>query len=137
MEKKYELFDHDADIGIRGFGKTLEEAFENGARAMSSIMVELNTVEPNIVKEIECEADDQEALFVTWLNQIRALLDIEGMVFSDFKVEIDGIRLKGWAKGEVLDHEKHGLGEDVKAATYHMLKIEKNDQFMVQCIVDL
>ncbi|MCH7761697.1 archease [candidate division TA06 bacterium] len=133
----YETFEHDADIGIRGFGKTLEEAFENGARAMSSIMVDLETVDPKVTKEIECEADDQEALFVTWLNQIRALLDIDGMVFSKFEVEIVGNRLKGWAKGEVLDYQKHGLGEDVKAATYHLLKVEKNDVYMVQCIIDL
>jgi len=133
----YETFDHEADMGVRGFGKTLEEAFENGAKAMSSIMVDLNTVKPEVMKEIECEADDPEALFVTWLNQIRALLDIEGMVFSEFKVKIHGNYLKGWVKGEVLDHKRHGLGEDVKAATYHLLKIEKNDQYMVQCIVDL
>jgi len=134
---EYEIFDHEADIGIRGFGKTLEEAFENGAKAMSSIMVELETVEPKVKKEIECDAEDEEALFVTWLNQIRALLDIDGMVFSEFKVEIRENRLKGWAKGEVLDHKKHTLGEDVKAATYHLLKIEKKERYMVQCIVDL
>jgi SHS2 domain-containing protein len=137
MKKEYEIFDHDADVGIRAFGKTLEEAFENGAKAISSIMVELNTVEPKDTKVIECEAEDPEALFITWLNQIRALLDIDGMVFSEFDVEINGNHLKGKVKGEVLDQKKHVLGEDVKAATYHLLKIEKNDLYMVQCIVDL
>ncbi len=137
MGTEYEIFEHDADVGIRAFGKTLEEAFVNGAKAISSIMVELDTVEPTVIKEIECEAEDPESLFVTWLNQIRALLDIDGMVFSEFDVEIDGNRLKGKVKGEVLSHEKHTLGEDVKAATYHLLKIEKKDQYMVQCIVDL
>jgi SHS2 domain-containing protein len=137
MKKEYEIFEHDADVGIRAFGRTLEEAFENGAKAMSSIMVELDTVDPKDTKMIECEAEDPGALFITWLNQIRALLDIDGMVFSEFEVEIDGNLLKGKAKGEVLDHKKHGLGEDVKAATYHLLKIEQNDQYMIQCIVDL
>jgi SHS2 domain-containing protein len=53
---EFEQFEHKADIGVRGYGKNIEEAFENGARAMFSVMVNLKKVEMRKEVKIECEA---------------------------------------------------------------------------------
>jgi SHS2 domain-containing protein len=136
--KRYETFEHKADIGIRGYGRTAEEAFQNGARALFSVMVDLETVEGNEKQDIECSADDVETLFVEWLNGLLSVADAEGLVFSDFGVKIEENRLKGWALGERLDCEKHNPVVEVKAATYHMLKVEKTDDlYIAQCVVDV
>ena len=137
----YELLDHEADIGIRGYGNTIEEAFENGAKAMFSVMIDLDEVNPEKNVEIKCEAPDLETLFIEWLNELLTKKDIEEMSFSEFKVEInknDLYTLKGVASGERFDQKKHKPKIEVKAATYSGLKIGKKDEkIYIQCVVDV
>ncbi len=139
--KPFELLDHEADIGIRGWGKTAEEAFENGARAMFSVMVNLEKVEPQNEIAVDVTAEDLDSLFIEWLNELLAQRDILEMVFSEFSVEIkdkDGFKLSGKAKGEFLNQEKHEIGTEVKAATYFGLKSGKKDkEFYFQCVLDI
>ena len=138
---EYELLEHEADIGIRGYGNTIEEAFENGAKAMFSVMIDLETVESEKNVEIKCEAPDIEALFVEWLNELLTKKDIEEMSFSRFKVKIykdDIYKLEGTASGEKFDQKKHKAKLEVKGATYSGLKIGKKDEkIFIQCIVDV
>ena len=137
----YELLEHEADIGIRGYGDTIEEAFENGAKAMFSIMVDLKKVNSQKNVKIKCEAPDIEALFVEWLNELLTKKDIEEMSFSRFKVKIhknDIYTLEGTGSGEKFDQKKHKAKIEVKAATYSGLKIGKKDEkIFIQCIVDV
>jgi len=137
----YELLDHEADIGIRGYGNTIEEAFENGAKAMFSVMIDLDEVNPEKNVEIKCEAPDLETLFIEWLNELLTKKDIEEMSFSEFKVKInknDLYTLKGVALGERFDQKKHKPKIEVKAATYSGLKIGKKDEkIYIQCVVDV
>ena len=134
----FEIFEHKADVGIRGRGKTLEEAFEDAARAMFSVMVDLETVRPIEAFEVEVSASDEEALFVEWLNELLSVADLNDVVFSDFKVEISGNALKGKARGEKWDLERHKPKTEVKAATYSSLLVKnENGSYVAQCIVDV
>jgi SHS2 domain-containing protein len=139
----FETFEHGADIGVRGIGPTLEQAFENGARALFSIMVvNFSSVRPIDMYQISCTSFDLEALFTSWLNQLLAEADIKRYVFSDFKVkQIDSetFELSGLAFGEPFDPARFERGVDVKGATFTELKVYKrNDGFWVaQCVVDV
>lgn len=141
--KEYEQFEHKADIGVRGYGKTIEEAFENGAKAMFSVMVNLEKVEPKKEIKIASEADNLEELFVEWLNTLLSEAGIQNFVFCEFKIkEIkktdSRYKLFGAARGEDLNPEKHEAEVEVKAATYSQLKVEKkNNKFIAQTIVDV
>ncbi len=136
--KTYETFDHRADIGIRGYGNSMEEAFENGAKAMFSVMVDIDDVKSVDKEEIRCEAPDLEMLFVEWLNGLLSVSYLHGKFFSNFKVAITGNKLEGSAWGEGFDKERHHVMTEVKAATYSMLKIEKEEGlYMAQCVVDV
>ena len=142
MKPKFEYFDHEADIGIVGYGRNLEEAFEQGAKAMFNIMADINTIAREREVDIEVRANDKEALFIEWLNELLARKDIDGMLFSEFDVRIEEkegmLVLKGIAKGEKINYEKHRVDIEVKAATYSQLKIEKIDgMWKVQCVVDV
>lgn len=135
---EYETFEHEADIGIRGFGSTIEEAFEHGAKAMFSIIVDLNTVEAKDSVELSCSAFDTETLFVEWLNNLLAKAHLSRMIFSKFKVKITDNSLIGWAFGEKLNQEKHRPVIEVKAATYSNLRVQRlGDKYLAQCIVDV
>lgn len=134
----YETFDHRADIGVRGYGKSAEEAFENGAKALFSVMVDLKDVKPEEREDVSCEASDPEMLFVEWLNSLLSLSHLSDKLFCNFEVRIEGNRLTGSAWGERLDKEKHHMMTEVKGATYSMLKVgREGDVYIAQCIVDV
>jgi len=135
----FKYFEHEADIGIIGTGTTLEKAFEEAAKAMFNVEVEIKAVKPKEKIYIECSAENEEELFVEWLNKLIAEADINDMVFSKFKVEgIKNLRLKGYAFGEKLDQKRHKIKTEVKGATYSMLEIgKKNKHFIVKCILDV
>ena len=134
----FETFEHEADIGIRGFGGTMEEAFGNAAAAMYSVMVRIDAVMPTQERTVTVDAPDEELLLVEWLNALLSLSDIDRLVFSKFNVKIDGTSLKGTAWGEHLDQVRHEPKVEIKGATYHMLKVNKEkDGFIAQCVVDV
>ena len=138
MGVNYETFEHEADIGIRGYGDTLSEAFQNSAAALYSVMVNIEAVRPAVLKTVAVSAPDPELLLVEWLNALLALSDIERMVFSKFDVQIANTTLIGKAWGERLDHARHESHVEVKGATYHMLSVrEKDGRFTAQCVVDV
>jgi SHS2 domain-containing protein len=134
----YETFEHQADIGIRGFGATMEDAFANAAVALYSVMVNISRVEQKEFRGVNVSADDQEQLLVEWLNALLADSDIERMVFSRFEVRIEGNRLAGTAWGEHLERDRHQAHVEVKGATYHQLSVrQERGRFVVQCVVDV
>jgi SHS2 domain-containing protein len=131
-------FEHIADVGIIGRGKTLEQAFEEGAKAMFNVMVEIKKVAPKKAVKVSCSASNQEELFVEWLNALLAQATIRGMVFSKFSVKIMDTKLSGTAHGEKLDVKRHEVKTEVKAATYGSLSVGKEgDEFVARCVVDV
>ena len=138
MSIQYETFDHEADIGIRGFGSSMEEAFENAAAAMYSVIVNIDRISPTEKRDLSVSAPDTELLLVEWLNALLALSDVERMVFKKFRVKIDGTQLSGAAWGEGLDQSRHEPKVEVKGATYHMLRVVRDDtRYTAQCVVDV
>jgi SHS2 domain-containing protein len=138
VKEDYQTFEHEADMGVRGFGETIEEAFENGARAMFSIILDLKRVDPKKKIMVNCSAPDDETLFVEWLNELLTQSGLREMAFSAFKVEklAEG-RLNGYARGERIDPLKHKVAVEVKGATYSMLRVGKNHRYVAQCVVDV
>ncbi len=136
---RFEYFEHLADMGIIGWGASLAEAFEEGAKAMFNLMVDIDRVEPKEKIPIRCQGGDREELFVEWLNALLAEADINGMVFSRFSVEnLTEKELWGWGGGEGFDPQKHHPKGEVKAATYSGLVLgERDGEFFARCVVDL
>ncbi len=135
----YETFEHGADIGVRGYGRTVEEAFQNAAKAMFSLIVE-NFEDITLEKsfDVSVSAELLDELLVEWLNKLLTLFSIEACVFREFEVKIDGSKLFGKAIGEPINYEKHEFGVEVKGATYSLLKVEKKGNIWIaQCVVDV
>jgi len=138
----FELFEHKADVGVRGSGKTLGEAFGECAKAMFSVMVELDGVEAEEDVEVRVKARNREELLLKWLNELLFEGSAREMLFSEFDVEIresdNGLELEGIALGEAIDREKHKLKTEVKGASYSGLEVrEEKGEFLAQCIVDV
>ena len=135
----WEHFHHQADIGIRGFGETLNEALEQGAVALMAVICSPGKVQPKQPVKIECEAHPTDLLFSDWINALIYEMDVRKMLFSRFEVVIENHHLTGTAWGEKADPDRHEFAVEVKAATFMELKAyhTNDDQWIVQCVVDV
>jgi SHS2 domain-containing protein len=138
MEKEFEIVDHTADVGIIAYGANISQAFTNAARALFSLITELDSVGEVVYRDIELVAPDQESLLVEWLNELIYLFDTENIIFKRFDItQLNSTRLKARSYGEKVDSAKHKLKTGVKAATYHMLKVDKTNGCQVQVLFDI
>lgn len=136
---RYELYSHDADIGIRGFGADPAQAFEAAALALTSAICSPEAVFPNHAVELHFEGADLEDLLYEWINGLVYEMATRRMLFSRFRVTVVGAHLGAEAWGEPLDAHRHQPAVEVKGATYTDLKfIELHPGlWMAQCIVDV
>ena len=138
MGKDFEIIDHTADVGIRAYGANMNEAFANAARALFSLITELDDVDEVLHRDTKLTAPDIESLLVEWLNELIYLFDVENILFKRFDItQLDNTRLKARSYGEKVDSSKHRLKMGVKAATYHMLKVDRGDGCTVQVLFDI
>ena len=135
---EFEVIDHTADLGIVARGESVDEVFVNAARGMFSLIVDLDTVAELTNQEIIVEAPDQEELLVTWLTELLYLFDAENLVFSRFEIiDLGNEYLRAIAYGEEFDPARHNIKSHIKAATYHMLRLQRQDGFRAQIILDV
>jgi len=139
MEKGFELIDHTADVGIIARGDTVSQVFANAARGLFSIIADLGGMRESERRDIALEAPDRESLLVEWLNHLIYLFDTEHIIFAKFDItRLSDTRLHAAAYGEKADVHRHRLKTGVKAATYHMLNIEKKDGgYRAQILFDI
>ena len=138
MKKNWEHYSHTADMGIRGFGESMEEAFESAALAMVAVNVDLEKIKHEEKVTIICSEDDIELLFIAWLNNLLYEMVTRKMFFGKFQVNIKDGQLTGFAWGEKIDLKRHEPGVEIKGISYSDLKvIHENGKWTAQCIVDI
>jgi SHS2 domain-containing protein len=138
MKRGWEHFAHEADMGVRGFGASTAEAFEQAALAMTAIITDPHTVAPREAVDVRCEAPDAELLLAEWLNSLIYEMAVRRMLFSRFEVKVDGGRLHGTAWGEQVDVARHHPAVEIKGATYTALRVAcTNGTWLAQTVVDV
>lgn len=136
--KQFEVVNHTADIGIRAYGKTPQEVFENAAAGMFSLMADLSTVKESESFDISVEGEDRENLLVEWLNELLYFFETENVLLKKFEItEWSDHHLSARITGERIDLQRHSLETQIKAATYHTLKVSHNDLWQAQVIFDV
>jgi tRNA nucleotidyltransferase (CCA-adding enzyme) len=135
----WELFAHDADIGVRGFGPTRQAAFEQGAIALMHAMGAGSDVAPKQMVSVACAAPDCEVLFVDWLNALIFEMATRSMLFSRFQVRIENGALRAETWGEPIDLARHEIAVEAKGATFTALKVAQGPDgtWVAQCVVDV
>jgi SHS2 domain-containing protein len=139
MEKAFEIIDHTADVGIIAYGADVEELFSNAALALFSLITELESVKDKLHFDLEVSGEDRDSLLVEWLNELIYLFDVKHILFNRFDiVGLTHNELKAICYGEDFDPKKHKIKIGVKAATYHALRLAKNDGgYKAQIIFDI
>jgi SHS2 domain-containing protein len=138
----FEYLDHTADIGVRGIGETVEEAFCEAALAIFNLMVDLEEIVPKEAVYVTVEAQQLDLLLVEWLSDLLVKKDLEGILLSRFHVDIrttnDGFSLRGEGWGEPLDLKRHRPKTEVKGVTYAGLRVQQEyGRWLAQCVVDI
>ncbi len=135
----WEHFQHVADIGVRGNGQTLAEAFEQAALAMTAVIVEPDTVADSETIELDVSAPDEELLLTEWLNALIYEMATRHMLFARFQVEIRDHELQGKAWGEPIDIAHHQPAVEIKGATFTELRVWQSEKGLwhAQCVVDV
>ena len=138
-QKGWEHFSHEADVGVRGFGNSMEEAFEQAALALTAVVTDIDHVRQKKTVQVSCTCPDHELLFVDWLNAVIYAMVTRNMLFSWFRVVIDDGKLKGTLGGETIDLARHAPAVEPKGATYTELKVvqQEDGRWCAQCIVDV
>jgi len=138
-KKRWEHFEHGADIGVRGYGRSLEEAFSQAAMALTAVVTDPDVVSAETQVRVQCEAPDIELLMTDWLNAIIYEMAVRRMLFSRFDVEIHNNTLQAVIWGESVNIQKHKPAVEIKGATYTALRVsfDKEGYWCVQCVVDV
>ena len=135
---RWEHFSHEADMGVRGIGRTREQAFEQAALALTAVVTDPANVHAAEPVAVEASAPDDEMLFVDWLNGLIYEMATRNLLFSRFEVHITDHRLEGHAWGEPVVGERHQPAVEIKGATYTALRVaEENGMWVAQCVVDV
>lgn len=138
MTGTWQHFPHGADVGVRGMGATVAEAFAAVACALVAAQVDLTTVQPSQPVEIVCRGTDVDDLLYVWLNTLISEMSVRRMVFARFDVAVNENTLDAVAWGEPLSVERHHPAVEVKGATYTGLNVRQDgDRWIAECVVDV
>jgi protein archease len=143
----YKYLEHSTDAFVQAQGSTLEELFEKCAKGFVNIMFDIDKVKNRRSVAIAAEGDDLEGLLYDWLEKVLLKILIEHVVLSRFSVKIcerpsygeeKRYSLEARAEGEKVSYEKHNYKIEIKAITYHELKIRHvRNRYLATFLVDL
>jgi SHS2 domain-containing protein len=135
----FELFEHTADIGIRVRASSLDELLADAARGLFSIITaNLESVRPLQEITVTIAGDRYDDLLFDWLAELHYTFNTRRLLFSEFNVKCTPKGLTATARGEPIDRARHELDMEVKAITYHGLKVERDGEgWLAEVIVDL
>ena len=139
--KDFEFIEHTADIGLRIYGKNLEDLFSNAAKALFSLIVD-KVPEENNKEILSLKTDDLEELFVTWLNELITLFFAFKFLPASYELKITTTKVEATLiatiLGQEFDPDQSQIKAEIKAATYHNLKVEKVDEkYIAEVIFDV
>lgn len=134
MPKPYEFFDHTADIGVRVYGYTLEELFTNAAHAMYEALGQLQKTESRSQKSIQMKAASLEDLLHDWLAELLYEVEADHVLYDEIASlavcesgvpAATGFDLAAKLQGSSIDFARSQTNEEIKAVTYHQLRVEQ------------
>ncbi len=134
-----EFLDHTADAGILVQAADLKELFARAAWGMFSLVTDVDMVRLVERSRIRIEASDRPALMVNWLSELNYRHLTEYRLFGKFAiVEICEKWLLAEVCGERIDPARHKIFTEIKAVTFHDLRLQRDDQgWKAQIIFDL
>ncbi|MFZ0697716.1 MAG: archease [Nitrososphaeraceae archaeon] len=139
---EFRYIEHVSDAMVEAYGRTLGEAFAHSARALVNLVCNVSKVDPHKIVSIETTGFDRKSLLYNWLEKVLLVLLIDNIILAKFEVKIkrhkDKYHLFSTCKGDNFLRQKHEYKVEVKAITYHGMKIsDKKGKVIIRFLVDL
>jgi SHS2 domain-containing protein len=139
---EFRYIEHVSDAMVEAYGRTLGEAFAHSARALVNLVCNVSKVDPDKIVSIETTGFDRKSLLYNWLEKVLLVLLIDNIILAKFEVKIkrhkDKYHLFSTCKGDNFLRQKHEYKVEVKAITYHGMKIsDKKGKVIIRFLVDL
>jgi len=138
-EVNYRYIEHPSDVGFEAYGATLEELFAHAALAMLSFMTDVEAIEPVEERAVQVKAEDLYSLMFDWLDELLFLFEAELLVMNAFEIVVDPAEfsIRGTCRGGRFDPERHETGIIIKAVTYNMMEVKKNERWHARVVLDV
>ncbi|MDH3719461.1 MAG: archease [Planctomycetota bacterium] len=135
----FEVFEHTADLGLRVRAADLDQLFADAGRGLFSVIVaNLDEVRAVQSRAFQIDGDDYEYLLFDWLTELLYTFETEKLLLSQFEVKVTAGGLNAVCRGETMDIQRHEMDHEVKAVTYHQLKVQQTpDGWLAEVIVDI
>lgn len=141
----FELFDHTADLGLRVQAASLAELLMEAGRGILAMHVaNPEAVRPVETRVIELSADDAAYLVFDWLSELLFAFESDKLLLSEYEVALQRspdrkLELRAVCRGEPMDQNRHVMDHEVKAITYHDLRVEEQPggTWFAEVIVDI
>ena len=135
----YETFDHTADLGLRILSPDLDGLFREAAEGLFTVVAEPRRPHGG-TREVELHlvADRLDHLLVDWLNELLYLFETRRQLLDSFQVTVRGTELRATARSRPADEAEERLLHEVKAVTYHGLRVERTTEgWLAEVILDI
>ncbi len=130
-------------MGFSAWAESLPELYATCARALTSTLVDIESVGKRLPMTVELHGDDLETLMFNWLSEILYLFDAERIFFSEYTVTRfenigDDYHMQVDLHGEKYNENTQQVKTYVKAITFHQLAIKLiEDGFQAQVYLDI
>jgi len=145
-EKQFIYLDHVADIRFIAYGETMETLFENAAKAMLTVIADIENIRSENKFNVELEAPDLENLMVDFLAELLFLFDAEETVIGNVTVnkvekiagDFEKYSIIATVSGEPMNAAEQNFKTEVKAVTYSGIRVEKTEKgYETEVVLDL
>jgi SHS2 domain-containing protein len=135
----FEIFEHTADQGLRIWASSRNSLFADAAAGLFSLIVpDLASIRLSETRLLQLGSESLDYLLFDWLNELLYLYEAQHLLLAQFDVEVTDEGLAAQVHGEPIDHNRHVLDHEVKAITYHGLKLERSaNLWLAEVIVDI
>ncbi len=124
MEAGFQEIEHTADWELHVWAPDLKGLLEQAARGMYQLSGMRLADEPRLHRSLDIQAADAESLLVRFLSELLYFGDQEGLGFDSFDLSLENLHLKADLGGA-----RHiSSDKEIKAVTYHRLKVRQTGQ---------
>ena len=135
----YQVTDHTADLGITVQAGSVENLFQEAARAVSELIVGRRASKSAEKIRIRVSGKDWPDLLVNWLREVLYLWNGKNLVPGP----VDILRIEQFALEAVIPVDStpcnpHDVLTEIKAVTYHRISVEKQaDHWQARILFDI
>jgi SHS2 domain-containing protein len=126
MRLPYRLLPHTGDIRVKVIGRTPRRLLQNCVFMLMDQICEARLVKGRLARRVVVKGNGCEELLVRLLQEVLFFFDAKRFVSRRLEIlKLDEGRLEGRLWGERFLGERHRFKTEIKAVTYHQLKVRR------------